>query len=177
MSTAEGWGGCRGVTGRRYGVFSQIVSWSKSMVLESPPTPTTDTNTISPSLSFFFFFTHTHTHILLSTRSEAGGSPWLQLHDNMPLEIAGLLINPADMTASPQGLALWAPSLRQLPLLFLLTNWWKFSYICLWHRVLFSFFPPLLLLFLLLLLLPLLPPIITPYVFFLFVTMEVITFS
>jgi len=39
-------------------------------------------------------------------RSKAGGSPWLTFHDNMPLEIAVLLINPLDMTALPQGLAL-----------------------------------------------------------------------
>lgn len=57
------------------------------------------------------FHTHlhiyiTHTHTQCCARTEAGGSPWLQLHDNMPLEIAGLLINPADMTASPRGLAL-----------------------------------------------------------------------
>lgn len=53
-------------------------------------------------------FMHTNTHACTKcrVRTEAGGSPWLQLHDNMPLEIAGLLINPADMTASPQGLAL-----------------------------------------------------------------------
>lgn len=50
--------------------------------------------------------TNTHTHTQCCARTEAGGSPWLQLHDNMPLEIAGLLINPADMTASPRGLAL-----------------------------------------------------------------------
>lgn len=52
--------------------------------------------------------THTqaHAHAECCARTEAGGSPWLQLHDNMPLEIAGLLINPADMTASPQGPAL-----------------------------------------------------------------------
>lgn len=165
--------GVERVTASRYRVFSQIVSWSKSMVSESPhtPTPKTDTNTLTPSyflqhtLTYtpFLSFTHTHTHILLSTRREAGGSPWLQPHDNMPLEIAGLLINPADMTASPQGLALWAPSPRQLPLLFLLTNWWKFSYICLWHRALFSFFSSL---FLLRLLLFLPPIIVTPMYFF-----------
>lgn len=42
----------------------------------------------------------------LSVRSEAGGSLWLTFHDNMPLEIAVLLINPLDMTDLPQGLAL-----------------------------------------------------------------------
>lgn len=69
---------------------------------------------------------HTHTHSECRARTKAGGSPWLQLHDNMPLEIAGLLINPADMTASPRGPALWVPTRRQLPLLFLPTNWWRF---------------------------------------------------
>lgn len=42
----------------------------------------------------------------LCVRSEAGGSLWLTFHDNMPLEIAVLLINPLDMTGLPQGLAL-----------------------------------------------------------------------
>lgn len=42
----------------------------------------------------------------LSVRSKAGGSLWLTFHDNMPLEIAVLLINPLDMTDLPQGLAL-----------------------------------------------------------------------
>lgn len=64
-----------------------------------PPTPSfMHTNTST--------YTHTRMHTECCARTEAGGSPWLQLHDNMPLEIAGLLINPADMTASPRGLAL-----------------------------------------------------------------------
>lgn len=42
----------------------------------------------------------------LFVRSKAGGSLWLTFHDNMPLEIAVLLINPLDMTDLPQGLAL-----------------------------------------------------------------------
>lgn len=68
------------------------------MAAAVPPTPSfMHTNTPR---------THTHTHGECCARTEAGGSPWLQLHDNMPLEIAGLLINPADMTASPRGLAL-----------------------------------------------------------------------
>lgn len=67
------------------------------MAAAVPPTPSfIRTNTSA----------HARTHTVCCARTEAGGSPWLQLHDNMPLEIAGLLINPADMTASPRGLAL-----------------------------------------------------------------------
>lgn len=63
---------------------------------------------IPPTPSFMHINTRASTHTCTEccARTEAGGSPWLQLHDNMPLEIAGLLINPADMTASPRGLAL-----------------------------------------------------------------------
>lgn len=85
---------------------------------------------------------HTHIHTECCARTEAGGSPWLQLHDNMPLEIAGLLINPADMTASPRGLALWVPTPRQLPLPFLPTNWWRFLLYMLLAQCFFSPPPP-----------------------------------
>lgn len=76
------------------------------MAAAIPPTPffmhvNTHTHT-----RFMGTSAHAHTHTECCARTEAGGSPWLQLHDNMPLEIAGLLINPADMTASPRGLAL-----------------------------------------------------------------------
>lgn len=63
-------------------------------------------STPQPHLSCTQTHLHARTHTECCARTEAGGSPWLQLHDNMPLEIAGLLINPADMTASPRGLAL-----------------------------------------------------------------------
>lgn len=67
------------------------------------PSPHPPTNPI-----FQTHTTHIHTYAcaVLSARTGAGGSPRLWLHDNMPLEIAGLLINPADMTASPRGPAL-----------------------------------------------------------------------
>lgn len=75
----------------------------------------------------------------LSVMSEAGDSPWLHFHDNMPSKIAALLINLLYVTALPQGLGLWEPARCLFPsYFFFCTNWGKFFFffftLRLWHK-------------------------------------------